>query len=134
MVAQVKNKRYNYIIMDPRVKPFSFEVMIFIVVFLFLFKYTLAFDVTNLVVAILLALSLLEMFRILYKIRAFRKAGVDISKEQYKSPVMESVSPAVGNFFSLFNRIQVYLIGIVLIVFVVLYFFFHINITDWFKS
>jgi len=62
---------------------------------------------------------LVEFIAILFKLHALRKEGIDLQQQEYRSPVYDSIDPALGNSYASFNKWRVRVLFIILgIVFV----------------
>ena len=115
--------------MDPRARPLSIETVVFITIFLLIFKLGIvSMDVTNPVTLILLLLALIEFVRILYKFHVLKKEGVDIDEQGYRNVVVDTVSPQMGDTFAKANKARMYVtIGTVIIVTVILVIYYLIK-------
>ncbi|MDP3956687.1 MAG: hypothetical protein Q8P97_01695 [bacterium] len=115
-------------IMDPRFRPLSFEIIIAVAVFLFLSQSgILSTDISNPITLTVALLFVVECFRILYKLRKLRKAGVNIAEQSYRSPVVDAVSPQMGNAYSQINKWAVRLLGLVLVAGLIWFFYTQVR-------
>jgi hypothetical protein len=115
--------------MDQRFKPVSIEIGVAVIVLLIVSE-ALPKDLTNPITLTFLLLMVAEFIRILYLLRKLGKEGVNISEQEYRSPVYDSISSQAGDTYAKFSRWRVYLIGITLAAFLILYYFFHINVIN----
>ena len=68
--------------MDKRFRPISFEIIIFIAIFLYIFHLKIILDnISSPLVIILLLFGLAEFIRILYELRTLKKEGVNIDEQ-----------------------------------------------------
>ena len=123
-LGEIKEKFLTFFtIMDPRFRSFSFEMIIVVAVFLTVFQSgILSMDVTNPITLTVLFLFVIECFRILYKLRRFRKEGVNIAEQSYRSPIVDTISPRIGSSYTQINKWIIRLIGLILIVSSILWF------------
>jgi hypothetical protein len=105
--------------MDKRFRPISIEMCVAVIIFLVVAQ-LLPQDLTNPFTLVFFLLALAEFIRILYKLRKLRKEGVDISAQQYRSPLYDAMSPKMGNTYSFFNKKRIFLLGLILLAVIIL--------------